>query len=808
MTHLINQLNSWGRQWLDFALPMLFQSSVLILVLLALDRLLIHRVRAVVRYGLWMLLPLKLLLPTSFSLPTGVGYWTGPAPPRPVEHPWVDAQRSTSLSLPAAKGFLVRRGSEPIQERLTPINPPPQQKWRPEQPSLTLAGILWSGWIIGGLILAGYILYRSLWVRRLVRLAAAAPPAWPELLQACSRQLKLKRPVGLKISSEAIGPAVCGLWRPTIVMPAQLAEQMSDTSLRAVFLHELAHIKRGDLWVNHLQSLLQVFYFYNPLLWLANAAIRRAREQAVDEMVLVALGEEAGVYPETLLAVAKLALFRAKPALGLVGIVENKRSLSQRLKLMVERPIPRSARLGITGLILVAMMGALLLPMARGQREISPLLTPAASQEPQVGLAEMLPATNTQDQILLDATRRKNAELLSAQTPAEHHQTGTSVHEIRVFRLKHADPVEIADLFSKLFPDPTQNTNNQSRLGGNETRANAPAAIRVIVAPDPRTSSVIVSASHDLMPKITEMVAQMDAAINKSQRLIVSSDSTNKHLAAVLQDLFDHPSNQWDIDHRITIINHSPLFPEFSIQDMFGAANSTRESGTTVFGDEGEPGFVHFVEWRTMVPVTIRSINLFAGGDGPEYAHEREFATFTLKVKSRGNTEYDKTLVSYTATHPYQYFDANTFLLISTNFPQITAQEFRAEFKQYKAGRGYDGPRILELAAFSDRVPPRESSRKFARVEHLSPGEQMTNVPGYEIKNIEVSNQGEYRLERQVMSLDQLDNALAKASDSGANLIVYLRASKTAKMESVTAVMECCQRHKITQIVVRLEPGN
>ena len=68
--------------------------------------------------------------------------------------------------------------------------------------------------------------------------------------------------------------------------------------MRAVLLHELAHIRRGDLWAGHLQTTLQIFYFYNPFLWLANAAIRRVREEAVDEMVLVAMAALAVVGKE------------------------------------------------------------------------------------------------------------------------------------------------------------------------------------------------------------------------------------------------------------------------------------------------------------------------------------------------------------------------------------------------------------------------------------------------------------------------------------------------------------------------------
>ena len=77
MNSLITFLNTTGKTFIDFSTPMLIQSSVLIIVLLALDMLLRKKVRAVFRYCIWMLVLVKLVLPTTLSSPTGLGYWFG-----------------------------------------------------------------------------------------------------------------------------------------------------------------------------------------------------------------------------------------------------------------------------------------------------------------------------------------------------------------------------------------------------------------------------------------------------------------------------------------------------------------------------------------------------------------------------------------------------------------------------------------------------------------------------------------------------------------------------------------------------------
>ncbi|KKM73958.1 hypothetical protein LCGC14_1405140, partial [marine sediment metagenome] len=77
MNEMIEQLNSAGASFVAFALPMLIQSSLLIAVILGLDMILRKKVRAVVRYCLWMLVLVKLVLPATLSAPTGIGYWIG-----------------------------------------------------------------------------------------------------------------------------------------------------------------------------------------------------------------------------------------------------------------------------------------------------------------------------------------------------------------------------------------------------------------------------------------------------------------------------------------------------------------------------------------------------------------------------------------------------------------------------------------------------------------------------------------------------------------------------------------------------------
>ena len=84
MSSVILTLNRWAGPALDVAWSMLWQSSLLIGVLLVLEAAFRRKLRASGRYALWMVALAKLLLPPSLALPTGLGWWVRPATPAPV----------------------------------------------------------------------------------------------------------------------------------------------------------------------------------------------------------------------------------------------------------------------------------------------------------------------------------------------------------------------------------------------------------------------------------------------------------------------------------------------------------------------------------------------------------------------------------------------------------------------------------------------------------------------------------------------------------------------------------------------------
>ena len=377
MNSLSETLNGWGGTFLESAWPMLWQSSLLIALVLAADFVLRRKVRAAVRYALWLIVLLKLVLPPSMALPTGVAWWLRPSAPARVQ--------------PRATSFVVTRAdsSASVAPFLAYTRPAPAPLPAPVPAPMSPAAWALIVWSFVSLGLIGWLTLRWRRVTKTVQRAATTPSpasgiALVELLEEAKRMTGVRRFMRLRVTEQTISPAVYGLFRPVILLPQSLVERIAPEQLRAVLLHELIHFRRADVWINCAQTLLQILYWWHPLVWLANARVRRVREEAVDDAVMIALRSEADQYAPALLEVARLALNRPLSVLGLVGILESRTALHQRVERLMNFTTPGRAGLSIVSVLGIAAFSALALPMG----EAPPKATIKQAQAPRPSPAQ------------------------------------------------------------------------------------------------------------------------------------------------------------------------------------------------------------------------------------------------------------------------------------------------------------------------------------------------------------------------------------------------------------------------------------
>lgn len=113
------------------------------------------------------------------------------------------------------------------------------------------------------------------------------------LFEDCKHKLKITGCIIVGESSLVKTPMTFGLLKTYVVLPRHFDEWLSEKDIEYIFLHELSHYKNKDFAVNYFMVILQVLYWFNPLVWLAFRRMRLDREIACDAKVLNSLNEKA-----------------------------------------------------------------------------------------------------------------------------------------------------------------------------------------------------------------------------------------------------------------------------------------------------------------------------------------------------------------------------------------------------------------------------------------------------------------------------------------------------------------------------------
>lgn len=145
---------------------------------------------------------------------------------------------------------------------------------------LALLALLWAA---GALALLLYkTAVRLRFTRRLRALSTRdLTPATAALAADCARAVGYRGRVTVLVSPLANTPFAMGLLRPAVVLPAG---HLAPEELRYILLHELTHIKRGDLWVRALSVAAQTIHWYNPFVHVLSRRLKEVSELVYDAL--------------------------------------------------------------------------------------------------------------------------------------------------------------------------------------------------------------------------------------------------------------------------------------------------------------------------------------------------------------------------------------------------------------------------------------------------------------------------------------------------------------------------------------------
>jgi len=109
---------------------------------------------------------------------------------------------------------------------------------------------------------------------------------WTAKAKQLSEKLKVLKKVSLYFSAHVQIPLTIGYFKPIIIFPLALINNLDNEQVEAILMHELAHIKRHDYLMNILQCIMETMLCFNPFVWLISKTIRQEREYCCDDMVM------------------------------------------------------------------------------------------------------------------------------------------------------------------------------------------------------------------------------------------------------------------------------------------------------------------------------------------------------------------------------------------------------------------------------------------------------------------------------------------------------------------------------------------
>ncbi len=151
--------------------------------------------------------------------------------------------------------------------------------------------------------LGGFFLYLAVIVTSYgvycIRKQKHSQPEERTVLDEAKNRMGIRRKLSLRKMNDDSSPMLVGLLRPTVYLPNR---NLSQNQIRMVFLHELTHYKRGDLFLKWLALFVNAVHWFNPLCYLLVANFSEACEVSCDMAVTRHMSdEEQKLYMKTIL---------------------------------------------------------------------------------------------------------------------------------------------------------------------------------------------------------------------------------------------------------------------------------------------------------------------------------------------------------------------------------------------------------------------------------------------------------------------------------------------------------------------------
>ena len=216
-------------------------------------------------------------------------------------------------------------------------------------------------WIMGVCILSCHMTFSYLQTIKLRKhLTYPISEKTQKIASSLIKRFNINQKILFKESGYIQTPSLVGYFKPVILLPVSMLSGIPDNQLEIIIAHELAHIKRHDYLFQFIQGILELLFFYHPVVWWLSSVVNTEREHICDDLAVKVCGESLTLI-KALNNMEAIRKKRFEMVLGLSGKKDNLFNRVQRIVRLKPESARRANKLVFSGLFVFLLSGLILI---------------------------------------------------------------------------------------------------------------------------------------------------------------------------------------------------------------------------------------------------------------------------------------------------------------------------------------------------------------------------------------------------------------------------------------------------------------
>lgn len=180
------------------------------------------------------------------------------------------------------------------------------------------------------------------------------------ILEKCKSGMKVSKYIKLVETEKVKSPSLIGVIHPIILLPKNIHEIVSMRKLNYIFIHELAHLKQKDTFINWIILVLGILHWFNPVIHYSFSKMCEDMEISCDSLALSYINDdEAKEYGLTILSLAeKISIHTNLPVMA--SIVSSKSKIKRRI-IMIKMFNKKSHKVSAVAMASLLVLGCAVL---------------------------------------------------------------------------------------------------------------------------------------------------------------------------------------------------------------------------------------------------------------------------------------------------------------------------------------------------------------------------------------------------------------------------------------------------------------